>query len=152
MTDNPPISYSELKHLEELVRNNINLISIAFDLLKKKSQVRISSYVNLHPRQRHLIITFTKSAVGMSGKRSAVAKLLVSIEKYCEENFLFEQMKLGKSAQLILKNRDISDLDRRLGVGLPRWLRKKILRPNSYSIYSGSYSRILASWTSPTTG
>ena len=54
-----------------------------------------------------------KAAMGISGKRSAVAKLLVSIEKYCEENFLFEQMKLGKSAQLILKNRDISDLDRR---------------------------------------
>jgi len=61
-----------------------------------------------------LTLFYGKIGIGVSGKRSTVIKLLESIEKYCEENFLFEQMKMEKSTQLILKNREMSDLDRRL--------------------------------------
>lgn len=41
MTENHPISSNDLKHLESLTRSNINLISVDFDLLKKKNQVSV---------------------------------------------------------------------------------------------------------------
>jgi len=80
-----------MKHLEELVRNNVNLISVEFDLLKRKNQAQI----------------------GMSGKRSAQIKLILSVENFCEENYLFELLKSGHSTHLTLKNRGMSEIDRR---------------------------------------
>lgn len=140
MTENHPISSNDLKHLESLTRSNINLISVDFDLLKKKNQVSVKElfcllslfclflFVRILWENQWVwfcvlcetLKTFQltwfsgKIGIGVSGKRSTVIKLLESIEKYCEENFLFEQMKMEKSTQLILKNREMTDLDRRL--------------------------------------
>jgi hypothetical protein len=44
---------------------------------------------------------------------SAIGKVLLSIEHYCEENFLFDQLKSELSTHLVLKARGMEQLERR---------------------------------------